>query len=384
LPLAPPTCSNPQLSYFGGPIVQSPVIESVFWGSHVNATLQANIPTFYGDVTRSTFWGWLQEYDTVPHNPGSAQDVLPGSAGGTFTIAPLLCTGTTACTLTDAQLEAELTRQINLGVLPAPAVDCSGNATTIYMVHFPPNITLQAFGLTSCAQGGFCAYHSTTTFGAAGTALLYAAIMDVFTGPCTGACGTNPTALENATSVASHELVETVTDPDIGLDTQNGFAFPAGWGDNNNNCGEIGDICQNGDPGDTITVNGRAWIVQRQWSNRQNACVSSGPVSPVCAGTTLTNCRACSCGDNSSACGGAQPVCETTRTNALFGACEQCTATSGTCGSAKCVQSANPAQDDVCAAPAPLPPWATGVTGAWLLFAGVRRWRAPRRRRPSS
>jgi hypothetical protein len=125
-------------------------------------------------------------------------------------------------------------------------------------------------------------------------------------------------------------------------------------------------------------VSGRSWVVQPLWSNKQNACVSSGTVSPVCAGTTVTGCRACSCGDNGNACNGAQPVCETATGNVLFGACEQCTAASGTCASGKtCMQSTMPAQDDVCLAPAavPLPKWASGVTAAALLLIGVRRLR---------
>jgi hypothetical protein len=382
-----PICSGPQLSYFGGPIVQTPVIVPVFWNTHVNATLQANIQLFYGDVTHSSFWSWLEEYDTVPRTPGTAQAILSGSAGPGVTISAQTCaSGTAPCSLTDAQLQAELVRQIGLGVLPAPSLDCTGNTSTIYMVHFPPNISLGfPGGPNSCVSGGFCAYHFTGTFGTAKTPLLYAALMDVFTGPCANGCGSNNTALENATDVASHELAEAVTDPDVGLLTQ-ANAFPGGWDDTDASCGEIGDICDDGSPGDTITVNGRSWVVQELWSNRQNKCVSSGPVSPVCAGTTVTGCRACSCGDNGNACGGPEPVCETARGNVLFGACEPCTATSGTCGGGKtCMQSSIPVQDDVCAAvPAvPVPPWASGVAAAGLLLVGagavVRRKRqAPR------
>jgi hypothetical protein len=372
-PLASPTCSSPLLSYFGGPIVQSPVIVSVFWNGNVNATLQANIPQFFADVTHSTYWGWLQEYDTVPHNPGSAQAILPGGSGGAFTITPQMCAGSSACTLTDAQIQGELVRQIGLGVLPVPSTDCTGNVTTIYMVWFPPNVAIALGTVNSCTNGGFCAYHSAGTFNAT-TPLLYAALMDVFTGPCASGCGSNATALENATSVASHELAEAATDPKVGQ----------GWTDNNNSCGEIADICEDGSPGSTITVGGRSWVVQQLWSNKQNACVSSGTVLPVCAGTALSGCRACSCGDNGNACGGAHPVCETATGNVLFGACEQCTASSATCASGKsCMQSSTPAQDDVCVAlaPVPVPEWASGVGGAALLLIGVWRTRDHRTNR---
>jgi MYXO-CTERM domain-containing protein len=139
--------------------------------------------------------------------------------------------------------------------------------------------------------------------------------MDVFTGPCSKGCSNNTTALENATDLHSHELVESVTDPDVGLDTESDYALPAGWGDNNNECGEIADICDDGKAGDTITVSGRSWVVQEVWSNKQGKCTSTGPVAQaVCSGATVTNCRSCSCGDNGGACDGATPVCETTST----------------------------------------------------------------------
>src|SRR5690348_2339039 len=61
---AQPTCNNPKLTYYDGPIVQTPVIVPVFWSSHVNAQLTATttgIAQFFADVTQSTYWTWLQE-----------------------------------------------------------------------------------------------------------------------------------------------------------------------------------------------------------------------------------------------------------------------------------------------------------------------------------
>src|SRR5579871_1584893 len=57
---ANPTCNNPSLSYFGGPIVQSPIVVPVFWNSNVNAAVQANMTQFYADLMASPYWGWLQ------------------------------------------------------------------------------------------------------------------------------------------------------------------------------------------------------------------------------------------------------------------------------------------------------------------------------------
>jgi hypothetical protein len=375
-----PTCANPSLSYFGGPILQNPTVIAVFWNANVNATLQANIGQFYGDVMASSYWSWLHEYDTVGR--ASNQAILSGIFGGSFVVQPVQCPAstTTSCNLTDAQLQSELTRQIDLGVLPAPTLDCTGNADTVYMVDFPPNVRLAGPGGigTSCVQ--FCAYHNTGLYGAARVPLVYGALMDVFTGGCAQGCGTNPTALANSTSVASHELVEAVTDPDVGLVSGAVFAAPAAWG--SDACGEIADICEVG-VGDTISVNGRSWTVQELWSNQQGKCTSTGPTQPVCTGTTLTGCRRCSCGDTGRACGGATPACETTSTNALYGACEACTASHACAAGQTCQQSGNTALDDVCLAPSRRVPALgnrTPILAALLVLAGLLAASARKRR----
>ncbi len=351
-----PTCMNPKLAYFGGPLLQSPTIIAVFWSSAVNPMVQANMAQFYADVTQTTYWRMLQEYDSVGLTPGSNQVILPGTSGGSVVISPSKCNpGADPCPLTDADLQAELSRQIDMNVLPPPSVDCTGNANTIYMVSFPPNITLT--GPTtgvSCANMGFCAYHSTGTYAPSGVPIIYGALMDEFTGPCSSGCGGASSPLDNTTSTASHELAEATTDADVGLVTALGYAYPAAWGDNDNGCGEIGDICDTHGSTATITVSGRSWVVQQLWSNKQNACVSSGPGQPICAGTTLADCRMCSCGDNGGVCNGVTPVCEASSANVLWGACEACTATAGTCSQGSCLQSTTPSQDDICPGCVPL------------------------------
>ena len=266
-----PTCKTPKLAYFDGPIVMQPIIVPVFWSSHVNAALTApttGMAQFFADVTQSTYWPWLQEYDTVGLAGGTEQAILGGTATAGVTLVPSHCAATTTCTVSDAQIQAELNAQIAAKVLPAPEVDCTNNARTIYMIEFPPNVTVTgpAGAGTSCVQ--FCAYHNTGTYSGTAIPLIYGVLMDEFSSTCKTGCGTNNTPLENMTDTASHELVEAVTDPDIGLDTGNKYQAPAGWGDNNDGCGEIADICDNDGTGDTITVSGRTWTVQELWSNK--------------------------------------------------------------------------------------------------------------------
>ena len=208
-----------------------------------------------------------------------AREPQPG-----ITIVPQLCPAgqTQPCYLADTDLQNEIVRQIDLGVLPPLEKDSTGNTNTYYAVYFPPYISLSAFGAGSCVNFGFCAYHNTGTIGVNNDPFIYGAIMDTFSGGCSSGCGANTTALENTEDVSSHELAEATTDADIGLDTAIDYAYPAGWGDNNNNCGEIADICDDNVPGATVTVSGRSWVVQELWSNALNKCVASG-LHPVYA-----------------------------------------------------------------------------------------------------
>ena len=77
----------------------------------------------------------------------------------------------------------------------------------------------------------------------------------------------------NYTSVTSHELVEAMTDADVGIATT--FAPPLAWYDMVN--GEIGDIC-NGQQG-TYTANGTAYTIQLEFSNAANNCVLPPPAA---------------------------------------------------------------------------------------------------------
>jgi len=272
-----PSCNNPKLSYFGGPVVSNPVVVPVYWNSDVNAEIVQKMPQFLSDVTNSSYWGAVAEYGTVGLTPGSDQVIGTGSSTMGYTLSPTKCpAGTNRCTVSDAQLQTELTEDITAGILPAETLDAQGNPNTIYMVFFPPLVSLTApdNSGTSCVQ--FCAYHNTGTIGTNNTPLLYGAIMDDYSGACSNGCGESSTPFENESSVTSHELVEAVTDADIGLlpATASAAVAPAAWYDNNNNCGEIMDICDNGLNGDTITVDGRSWIVQEMWSNWQNKCTS--------------------------------------------------------------------------------------------------------------
>jgi len=257
-------------NYYGGKVVSNVSVVQVLYGTgtYLPQTTSSSAPSvasFYAGVTASSYIDWLAEYDTTVSG-GTNQVIGRGTFAGSTQITPSPANGGTS--LVDSQVQAELAAQLAAGHLPAPTTDASGNPDTVYAVYFPhgTSICLPGAGC-SLATGGFCAYHSTFTTN--GVEVYYSVHPDL-TG--TSGCGTG-TDFANTTAVASHELIEAVTDPEVGLVTS--FGPPLSWYDPN--YGEIGDICNANNT--TVTVGGQTYAVQKGWSNLAGACIASRPVT---------------------------------------------------------------------------------------------------------
>jgi hypothetical protein len=225
---------------------------------------------FFSDITSTGLISLMQQYNTNISG-GTGQVFGNGTFGGLFQIVP--AAGNNGSTITDTQIQSELLAQINAGHLPAPVLDALGNPNTLYMIYFPPGKTISQGGSNSCQAGGFCAYHGTTSSTLNSKHVLYGVMPDMQAGSgCSTGCGTS-TVFGNYTSVTSHELVEAMTDADVGIATT--FAAPLAWYDQTN--GEIGDIC-NGQQG-SYTANGTTYTIQLEFSNSANNCVNFPVVS---------------------------------------------------------------------------------------------------------
>lgn len=247
-----------KLSYYGGPVLANPKIYVVLWGD-VDAQVAGGAARFYKALVGSSAFTWLTEYDTnvddVNGNPGTGQHIGRGKVERTVRISPA-ARGTS---LTDAQVERELAAQIKKHVLPAPDPD------TVFMVHFAPGIRIRLGTSHSCESGGFCGYHS--AFKIRGKRLAYAVLPDMGDGSgCDTGCG-GGTAFDRVTAVASHELAEATTDPEVGL--ARSLDAPLAWYDEAG--GEVGDLCV-GQTG-RIRAGGASYVVQKEWSNAAGACV---------------------------------------------------------------------------------------------------------------
>jgi hypothetical protein len=226
------------LTYYGGPVLKNVNVIPVYWNSSV--AYQTNLNSFYLNVPNSTYFDMLSQYSSIGR----------GTRG-----TPYVDTKTTG-TYSDAQVQAELNRLFTAGAIPAP------NANNYYPVHFPSGVTVvDSGGSASCTQ--WCAYHG--TYVRNGVNVNYGIIPDQG-GGCAGGCGANSLRVNNLTSVSSHELVEAVTDPAVGLATT--YAPPLAW--YNSTYGEIGDIC-NAIQG-SVTAGGTTFTVQTEYSNAKAAC----------------------------------------------------------------------------------------------------------------
>jgi len=269
------------LTYFGGPVISNVHVVIVFWGTNVDpvVTTPGTIDQFFADITNSRYYDLLTEYSTAGVTgagtpaTSSNQTIGRGQFDATVTIIPSSCPGPATCTLTDNQIQAELTSQLAAGHLPAPVKDAQGIIETFYMIYFPPGVHINLGTAPSCAAGGFCAYHSNTS-----SLVPYGVLPDF--GPTSGCqaphCGSG-TEFQNITAVTSHEMSEAVTDAQIGSAPNTPTPEPPiAWYDFPPDMGEIGDICGGQDT--TVSAGGHTYTVQTEFSNLQGDCVSAPPV----------------------------------------------------------------------------------------------------------
>src|SRR5438270_6706341 len=263
------------LTYHNGPIITNVQVVQVLYGSgsynsQVAGSTSPTMGNFFGDITSTGLISLLQQYNTNVSG-GTNQIFGNGTFGGLFQIVPSAANN--GSTIDDSNIRAEILAQINAGHLPAPVLDAGGNANTLYMIYFPPGKTITQGGSSSCAAGGFCAYHGTTNSLINGQHVLYGVLPDMQAGSgCSTGCGTS-SVFGNYTSVTRQELVEAMTDAKVGIATVIGP--PLAWYDSTN--GEIGDIC-NGQQA-TYVANGTSYVIQLEFSNSANNCVTFPAVS---------------------------------------------------------------------------------------------------------
>jgi hypothetical protein len=252
------------------PIIPNVQIETVYYGSAwsdpasksaQSAELSAeaqDLDQFFAAITNSHYMDGLSQYSmTTPH--GTV--VRPGY--GSFVrhdfVAAQLTPGQN---VTEGTIQTMLAKEIAGGALDAP------NGNTLYMVFMPPGV-VEAGDIGS--GGG---HHSSFAYGG-GTAY-FATVEHPSTGFVTGGSLGVETNFQTLTEVASHEMVEAITNPMGNVPGQ------AAWYDRNTQW-ETGDIPQKTPtPGGVMGVDGTTgygYVVQKYWSQQANASVIPGGIN---------------------------------------------------------------------------------------------------------
>ncbi len=266
-----PTCNLIQGS---GPIMKNPVIYNVFWlptGVHYESGATAAGDTSYQSLLNR--WaadiGGNDYYNIVTQYPGSNGTPANSVAfGGSFLdTAAYPHAGTQADPLSDADIQAEATHA-------AAVKGWVSDSDHIYLVYTGFNIFQCQTGSSDCNffksghTSAYCAYHF--FFGSTIYSFMGNDDMSGEPGGCSNGQAPNGDAAADAEiSSATHEFIESVTDPKI-----NNWLTSAATDQQ-----EIGDLCNRTDgphnvlaPGADVYLNGNPYDVQEQWSNAVSGC----------------------------------------------------------------------------------------------------------------
>ena len=249
-PIQPDIINSPfDLTYFGGPVVQKARSHNVFvncpdgpaacWGT---GTLTPTI--FLNDLNGSQFIRTANEFIGTDANgqfPASGLRTHATFAHNTATVDDIVSILFAAVTKTGVAGYGNIYH-----VFLPQGTDMCLDATTCYS---PDNFDTFVF----------CAFHGSVDFGP--THVLFSVEPYQFVDGCAFPGQTPHGVIDATASTLSHELIETMTDPD-------GNAwFNALFGQ------EIADICF-AFASDQV-MNGRHYVLQSEYSNKARACVSA-------------------------------------------------------------------------------------------------------------
>jgi hypothetical protein len=254
----------------GGQIMPSSTTFSIFWLPPGHNTVSANYISLMNRYLSDV--GGTPHYNILTQYPGSNGATTNSSTfGGTWTDTAAFPAGhdgsSQANAVTDADIRAEITRAIAQNPSWGPA-----SITRMYFVFTGAGV-ITCKGTNDCSGTQYCAYHNffdgDTIYGS----MPYDG--DTLNGCYAGGPSpNNDDAAEAELSSLEHEHFEAVNDPHLN-------AWFNASGD------EIGDIC-NRDMGSrdasgaNIYLNGHPYVIQREYSNADHACVkSTGPVPVI-------------------------------------------------------------------------------------------------------
>ncbi len=276
------------LSYHNGPVMHTNQVYAVYWdpSGSIDPAYESTINRFFTDVaadgqngttaakTSNVYYSDTQYYDATSGNIvySSGFDTTRALVDTNAYPANGCSDKYTSICLSDAQIQAELSKLISANGLPT-------GTGTAYFVFTPKGVGSCAG--SSCAFSYYCAYHS--NFASNGAQVLYANMPYANTVPAACGSGQSPNGsggagdADSTLNVTSHEHNEAITDP-----------LGTAWFDRSGN--ENGDKCAwnfGTALGSTSTtsssttkynqlINGHPYYLQQEWSNARSGCVLTG------------------------------------------------------------------------------------------------------------
>lgn len=214
----------------GGPVIPNAHLQLIFWGGAwtTSTPSMGQVTDAVVKILTGPYMDSLSQYRNIGHATLFGTTLVSSAVGGSPPDPPN--------PFNDGDISGLISNLCQAGRLPSPASDDQ----LFYCVILPQGVN---------SGGGFIGEH--TYFSLAGVNCHFAWVM-------------NNGTLDYVTTVFSHELVETVTDPEgSAILGDPGSCNQGGW------C-EIGDVCE----GNTTSLTGV--VVQRYWSQRDTTCVVPG------------------------------------------------------------------------------------------------------------
>jgi hypothetical protein len=249
LPSAPPVGGYfpADLSYHGGQIVQAAAFNNIY--VNCPASCWGNPKQFLKKLKKSNFIHVADQY-------------VGSTANGRYVIGSATSVSGAPSFLLDSDIQA---------IVHATATVLGTGYGHIYNVFLPAGTDVCFDGTTECyspdfpADFAFCGYHSSVDFLDIGHVLYTVIPFDDVPGCSVPPPAPNSSVIDSTASVLSHEVFETVTDPDPG----------SGWlGDEQVlRSVEMGDICF--DVFFLHTVFDVTYETQLEYSNTYHACVDA-------------------------------------------------------------------------------------------------------------
>jgi hypothetical protein len=236
--------ANNDLSYFGGPVQTGASEYNILVNSTNESPWGGKITKFQQDLFGSTMLSIVNQYN----------------AGGTYTVAgDYPVTYSTLLPLQDSDIFTIIHSVITANHLP------TGYGAE-YHVFLKSGVQQCSVSARGCYGVIYCAYHGSNDYSDVGHVLYSVEPYQNISG-CQVSNQPSPNGVlaDSTASVLSHEMFETITDPDVAA---NNLAWY------NNNAGEIGDICAPANNVSTgnVVLTATTWEIQPEYSNHVHDC----------------------------------------------------------------------------------------------------------------